>query len=310
VPGLPEIELEQVRSPETALRLFQHDSLALLAPGQSQFAEVLDGEELRGGAVPDGTQLVRGPVAATTLLLFDFADPVVGRGARGRAIRRAVSLAFDAERYRTIVRNSVGSRPAARLVPPGIDGSAGEAWHAFAPAKADLELARSELRRAGVAGELSLSYVTSDSEAARQEAAILAEALRPLGISLAVSHEARYQELLADPQKPLPAQIFALRWDFDYPSAENVLRAFTCQGALSALTHHCDPAYDRLFAQFESLPDGPERTGLIERLERHLGDEAAVRPIDHPELWLLAQPWLKNVVRHPVSGLRLELAHR
>jgi ABC-type transport system substrate-binding protein len=308
-PPLAEIQLEHVRSPETALRLFQHDELALVAPGQSQFAEVFEGETLREGAVPSGTRVVRGPVAATTLLMFDLRDDVVGKGARGRAVRRAVSLAFDAATYRRIVRNDAWSHPAARLVPPGIDGSTGQALHPFAPPAPDLERARKELRAAGVTGSLTLHYATSDDEAARQEAAILAEALRPLDITLEVHHEARYQELLADPDQPLRAQMFALRWDFDYPSAENVLRAFTCIGDLSALAHHCDAEYDRRFSRFAALPDGPERAAAIEDLERFLGERAIARPVDHPEAWLLVQPWLSNVVRHPFSGLRLELAH-
>lgn len=310
LPGLPEIEFEHVKAPETALRLFQHDELALLSPGQSQFNEVFENGQLKAGSVPEGTHHTKTPVAATTLLLFDFDDPVVGNGAKGRALRRAVSLAFDIEKYEQIVRNGSWATPAARLLPPGVDGSKGEALHAFAPEAANLDEAKKELSKAGLSGkELELTYVTSATEAARQEAAILTEALRPLGITLKVTHEAKYQELLADPEKPLKGQLFSLRWDFDYPDAENVLRAFTCAGDLSALTHHCDAKFDAQFEKFSTLPVGDERTAMIEQLERYLGDEAVARPVDHPELWMLAQPWIHNVIRHPLSGLRLELAH-
>lgn len=308
LPGLPELQFEHVRSPQTALRLFQHDTLALLSPGQSQFAEVFEGEKPKPGATPEGTHVIRTPVAATTLLLFDFEDPLVGKGSKGRAMRRAVSLAFDAARYNQVVRNGAWATPATRLVPPGVDGSEGQAWHEYAPASADVERARAELARAGIKNA-KLTYVTSDTEAARQEAAILVEALRAAGIELEVRHEARYQELLVDPEKPLKGQLFSLRWDLDYPSAENVLRAFTCKGDLSAMTHYCDERYDQTFAEFSALPEGDERRAMIEKLERYLGDEAVARPVDHPELWLLAQPWLHNVIRHPLSGLRAELAH-
>lgn len=313
VPSLPVVVFEHIRSPETALRLFQADELAILSPGQSQFAEVFDGESLRVGAVPEGTQVVRSPVAATTLLLFDMKDPVVGSraNAKGRAIRRAVSLAFDAAKYNQIVRNGAWAKPATRLVPPGVSGSTGEPLHAYAPLEADLERAKKELAKAGVR-EFTLHYATSDSEAARQEAAILEEALREIGITLETKHEARYQELLSDPSNELGAQVFSLRWDLDYPDAENVLRAFTCTGGLSALTHYCDAKYDAMFAEFAKLPADTktgERRAAIEKLESYLGDEAVVRPIDHAELWLLAQPWIHNVIRHPLSGLRAELAH-
>jgi ABC-type transport system substrate-binding protein len=308
IPSLPVLEFEHIRSPETALRLFQHDDLAVVSPGQSQFAEVFDGETLRKDAVPEGTQVIRSPVAATTLLLFDMNDPVVGKGAKGRAIRRAVSLAFDAAKYHQIVRNGVWATPATRLVPPGVSGSHGEAFHAYAPAAADVERAKKELAKAG-AKNVTLRYVTSDTEAARQEAAILEQALKAIGITLETKHEARYQELLSDPDNHLGAQVFSLRWDMDYPDAENVLRAFTCEGGLSALTHHCDRKYDAMFDEFSALPAGPERSAAIEKLERYLGDEAVARPIDHPELWMLAQPWIHNVIRHPLSGLRAELAH-
>ena len=38
--------------------------------------------------------------------------------------------------------------------------------------------------------------------------------------------------------------------------------------------------------------------------------EVPVRPIDQPSAWYLGQPWLAGLVRHPLSGLRIELLCR
>jgi ABC-type oligopeptide transport system substrate-binding subunit len=58
---------------------------------------------------------------------------------------------------------------------------------------------------------------------------------------------------------------------------------------------YCDPAYDAAFAAFAALPAGPGRDHAAAELERMLGEDVPVRPIDQPEAWYLAQPWLRGL---------------
>ena len=87
-----------------------------------------------------------------------------------------------------------------------------------------------------------------------------------------------------------------------FASRDDLLRE-----AFRHLTARRMAAYDAAFATFAALPAGPGRDHAAAELERKLGEDVPVRPIDQPEAWYLAQPWLHGLVRHPLVGLRLEL---
>ena len=313
-PGADEVALTHFSDPEPALRAFQAGELALIAPGQSQFAEVVADAataSMRPGATPEGTKLQRAATLSTDLLVFAMRDPDIGHSpdpavdAKHRALRQAIALAFDAVRYRRVVRNDAWAVLRARIVPRGLGGAHDDAaLHRFAPPAADIEQARAVLAAAGVTGPRTLRYWGGASEAEAQEASILRDALRPLDIDLEITRRAGYLNDAFGGRGP--AQIFSLRFDADYLDAQNFLAPFTC-AAPDNYSGHCDPDYDTSFAAFAALPPGPQRDEAAAQLERRLGDTVAVRPIDQPEAWYLVQPWLSGVSRHPLSGLRVEL---
>ena len=313
-PGADEVALTHFSDPEPALRAFQAGELALIAPGQSQFAEVVADAataSMRPGATPEGTKLQRAATLSTDLLVFAMRDPDIGHSpdpavdAKHRALRQAIALAFDAVRYRRVVRNDAWAVLRARIVPRGLGGAHDDAaLHPFAPPAADIEQARAVLAAAGVTGPRTLRYWGGASEAESQEASILRDALRPLDIDLELTRRAAYLDQAFGGRGP--AQLFSLRFDADYLDAQNFLAPFTC-AAPDNYSGHCDPDYDTAFAAFAALPPGPQRDEAAAQLERRLGDTVAVRPIDQPEAWYLVQPWLSGVSRHPLSGLRIEL---
>ncbi|MCB9701700.1 MAG: hypothetical protein H6711_07405 [Myxococcales bacterium] len=306
IPGVPRIILEHPASPEAALRLFQAGEIATLAPGQAHFAEVIEAGAPIPGAVPADTQLTKSPVLSTTLLVFRMDDPELGQSAdpavdaEHRARRQAIAAAFDDRRYHQVIRNGAWGEPASQVVPrvlldPGaaapLHPSAGPGRPPPPPAAADAP--RRELR-----------YATTTGPAAQQEAAILREALRPLGYDLVVTHDDAYLYKILSGQAR--AQLFSLRFDADYPDPASFLDPFVCQSP-GSYTGYCSPRFDAVHARFARTPAGPERDALAIELERILGDDVPVRPIDTPELWTLSRGWLGEVVRHPITGLRAEL---
>lgn len=309
LPGVSPVVLSHFSDPEPALRSFQAGDLAALSPGQAQFAEVFaDGAPIPG-ALPAGVRMQRFPTLSTALLVFRMQDPELGQSAdprvdaEHRALRRAIAVAFDVARYERVVRNGAWASPRARIVPRGIAEDA--PLHRFAPPAADLQQARQLLAEAGLdTSPRTLRYWTRGEEGERQEAAILREALRPLGITLAVTYRPDYLgDILAGRSD---AQLFGLRFDADYLDAGNFLAPFVC-GAPDNYSGYCDPAYDAAFAAFAAQPAGPARDRAADELERMLGEDVPVRPIDQPESWYLTQPWLRGLVRHPLVGLRIEL---
>ena len=313
-PGAGEVALTHFSDAEPALRAFQAGELALIAPGQSQFAEVVADATtatLRPGTTPGGTKLQRASTLSTDLLVFAMRDPDIGQSpdaavdARHRALRQAIALAFDAVRYLRVVRNDAWAVPRARIVPRGLGGAHDdEPLHRFAPPAADLEQARAVLAAAGVTGPRTLRYWSGASEAEAQEASILRDALLPLDIDLEITRRLGYLNDAFGGRGP--AQLYSLRFDADYLDAQNFLAPFTC-AAPDNYSGHCDPDYDAAFAAFAAAPPGPRRDEAAAQLERRLGETVAVRPIDQPEAWYLVQPWLSGVSRHPLSGLRVEL---
>ncbi|TPV95448.1 MAG: hypothetical protein B7733_09915 [Myxococcales bacterium FL481] len=303
------VQIEYFRSAETALRLFQAGQLATLSPGQSQFTALFQGTQPRDPSLT----VVRTPLLATTLLMFNQRAPWVGNhrdpqiAAKQRALREAIALAFDAGRYHTVLRNGAWAEPAVRLVPPRW-APADAPRHRHAPLQRDVVAARRALARfdPDPALELTLRYLTTDDENARQDAAILRHALAPLGIHLDVTHDPAYlAKLLARDPTYAQAHLFAVNFDADYPAAESWLGAFRCAEVLALLAGYCSADYDATFARLAGAST-LERNRLVAALEQHLADAVVFRPIDHPHAWLVAQPGITGVERHPMAGLRIE----
>lgn len=310
VPGASRVILSHFQHDEPALRAFQAGDLAALAPGQAQFAEVVAGGAPVPGALPEGTWLKKFPVAAVTYLVFNMRHPDIGhhadpaRAAENRALRRAISLAFDVPRYLQVVRNGAWADARASVVPSGLPGAADLPDARPAP---DLDAARRVLADAGLSERtFTLTYWCGVSEAERQEAALVREFLRPLGVDVQIAPRDNF---LFDPGLAAGAHMFGLRFDADYLDAGNFLAPFTC-AAPDNFSGHCDPAYDAAFAEFVALPPGPARDRAAAGLQARLAAEMPVRPIDQPSAWYLGQPWLAGLVRHPLAGLRVELLCR
>lgn len=308
-PGYGPVVLSHFNDHQPELRAFQSGELAALSPGQAQFAEVVaDGAPIPG-ALPAGARLAVFPVLSTTMLVFRMTDADIGQSpdprvdAEHRALRRAVALAFDGARFHRVIRNGAWAEPRARLVPRGVGEDTGEPLHRFAPPSADLQQARQVLAAAGLTdAPRTLRYWTGTSEGEDQEATILRDALRPLGVDLQITRRANYLlEVGAG-----DAQLFLLRFDADYLDAANFLAPFVC-GAPDNFSGYCDPDYDAAFAAFAALPPGPARELAARGLERRLGEAVPVRPVDQPAAWYFSQPWLHGLVRHPLLGLRVEL---
>ena len=307
VPAAARVVLTHFQHGEPALRAFQAGELAAIVPGQAQFAEVVALGRPVPGALPSGTGLEKFPVAAIDLLYFNMASPEIGhhpdpaRARENLALRRAIARAFDVPRYLEVVRNDAWAEASASVLPrevsPRVD-------LADAPARPDLAGALQILAEAGLSHRtFVLNYWGGPSEPERQEAALLREFLRPLGVDLRFTPRDNF---LFDPGLRASAHLFGLRFDADYLDPSNFLSSLTCQ-APDNLAGFCDPGYDAAYAAFAALPPGPTRDDAARRLQALLGEQMPVRPIDQPSAWYLHQRWLGGLVRHPLAGLRIEL---
>lgn len=307
LPGAARVVLTHFQHDEPALRAFQAGELAAIVPGQAQFAEVVANGEPVPGALPPGTALARFPVAAIDELVFNMRNPEIGhhpdpaRARANEALRRAIARAFDVPRYLEVVRNGAWADASASLLPREVGPREPLADATAAP---DVAGALAILADAGLSGRTwTLHYWGGASEAERQEAALVREFLRPLGID--VQFTAR-DNFLFDPGLASGAHLFGLRSEADFLDPGYFLAAFTC-AAPDNLGGFCDPEYDAAWAGFTALFAGPARDDAARRLQQLLARRMPVRPIDQPSSWYLHQPWLRGLVRHPLAGLRIEL---
>ncbi|MBZ5712073.1 ABC transporter substrate-binding protein [Nannocystis pusilla] len=307
VPGARRVVLTHFQHGEPALRAFQAGELAAIVPGQAQFAEVVALGEPVPGALPPGTGLKKFPVAAVDLLYFNMASPEIGhhpdpaRARENLALRRAIARAFDVPRYLEVVRNGAWADASAGVLPrevsPRLDLP-------DAPPARDLAAAQAILAEAGLSERTwTLNYWGGASEPERQEAALVREFLRPLGVDLQITARDNF---LYDPGLRAGAHLFGLRFDADFFDPSNTLASFTCR-APDNLAGFCAPEYDAAYAAFAALPAGPARDDAARGLQALLGEHMPVRPLDQPSAWYLHQRWLGGLVRHPLAGLRVEL---
>ncbi len=300
--GLATVTLSIVAAANTRLLQFQAGDLALFYPEGEQLQRLVTSPTqptLRPGLVPEHSQLRRFSEPKVNVLLFVMKDPGL---ATDPDLRRALSLAFDGPRYNNIIRTIYAGQAAGRLLPPGIGGSHGEFIHPFAPAIPDLPRAQALLR--GRSERIPLRYATTATALADSEIAILRNAYAPLGVELQAIRDNNYFSRIT--QKGSSIQAFSVLIEADHFDPLTFFENFTCEGALHPFIQYCDRDYDSLVEQLSATPPAVDTKSLILALERRLGETTPMRPIEYPVLWQLSQPWLTGILRHPISGLRIE----
>lgn len=219
---------------------------------------------------------------------FNMLDDVIGgEGKEARALRQAISHAFDVQYFVDIFLNGRGVR-AYGPIPPDIFGY--ETESEFMPKSSNdmlvenrINEAKKILKEAGIkeGTSLHMDVVSSGdpSEIAVQN--FLVEQFRKLDLHLIIrsSDYNRYEEKL----RAGTVQIFFWGWNADYPDPENFLFLFYGPNSSAKyggenLTNYMNPEYDALFEKMRGLPDNQERLSLIQQMIRILHR-------DNPNIW-------------------------
>jgi ABC-type transport system substrate-binding protein len=221
-------------------------------------------------------------------------DPERGR-AKALAIRRAVSLAYDAKRWIKVMRNGTWGIPARGPLPPDIDGYVDE----FSPyAVRDLERARKILADAGMPGGKGVPKFTYEMTGAdstsRQGSEIVKDAFKELGLELDLQVQtwSKFMEMVNNKR----AQVFGLAWVADYPDAQNFLQLFygpnESPGPNNANYHNAE--YDRLYDKMKLMLPGPERNEVIREMLVVLYEDCPWSFTDHRIKYSYFHSWLHN----------------
>ena len=287
-----------------------------------------------------GIKLLTSVSPSVFYLGFNMLDPVVGgEGAEGRErarkLRQAISIALDMEEFVSIFLNGRGL-PAMHPIPPGIFGAReGEAginavvyeWRDGHPVRRGVDTARRLLAEAGypngrdakTGAPLIINLDTTPGglgDKARSD--WLAKQFRELGVQFVVraTDYNRFQDKVRDGN----AQLFFFGWNADYPDPENML--FLLHGPQGKVKYNGQNAsnyqndeYDRLFERMKTMPDGPERQALIDRMVAILQHDAPWLFGFYPKAYSLQHGWVVNrkpgdMVRNTLKYQRVDLARR
>ncbi len=282
---------------------------------KESFDQVVQSDRLTPEMEALGVRLQKAVSPSVFYLGFNMADKAVGAaaGARGRKLRQAMSLAVDSARFIELFLNGRGVEAQAPL-PPVLAGYPEGYRNPYR--QVDLERARRLLGEAGypegidpqTGKPLRLSfdtYATSSQVLLQRE--FFVNEWRKIGIDVEIANTT-YNEFQAKLERGA-YQLYFYGWSADYPDPENFLFLLTCD--MRRIPHNgpnsanfCDARYDRLFAQMEVMPNGPERNAIIEEMLAILREERPWIELFHRIDYSLAHEWISNLkpfgMSHPM----------
>jgi oligopeptide transport system substrate-binding protein len=273
-----------------------------------------------GGLSPDmealGMKLEKAVDPDIYYIGFNMNDPVVGApaGARGRALRQAMSLAIDVVEYNRVFSNGRGV-PAQSPIPPGIFGYEPDYENPYR--QTDLVRARALLAEAGypdgidpaTGKPLRLSFDLGDtSTSGRLRFQFLVDSWGRLGldVEIAATNYNKFRQKVEEGAY----QIFMWGWIADYPDPENFL--FLLIGTMAQsnsggpnTANYDSPEFNERFLAMKDLPNGSERLAIIREIKDILARDRPWIELFHRESYALYHAWMQNV---KPAGLSLPAA--
>ncbi|MEX2217205.1 MAG: ABC transporter substrate-binding protein [Phycisphaerales bacterium] len=214
-----------------------------------------------------------------------------------KALRQAISLALDYEEINQSFYNGiciVYDGP----IPPGLDGHPKDGRHEKAYRGPSLDRAKALLAKAGYPdgkGLPPIDYYTSRGGNSQEQSEMRKRQLAAIGIQLNVNL-VDFSELIERVNRK-GAPMFSFSWATDYPDAENNLALFygpfETPGSNSYNYRRQD--YDALFVEAQTMPPGPERTALYEKMRDMVIEDCPYTGALARTRFYLINPWLKNL---------------
>jgi peptide/nickel transport system substrate-binding protein len=241
---------------------------------------------------------------------FGMEHPVVGGYTPEKvALRRAVSLAFDAdEAIRAIYYGQ--AIPAQSTVPPGAFGADPEIAGPIAefnPAKAKalldvygyVDRDGDGYREAPDGSKLVLELATTPDSQGKRLDELWRKFMDRVGLRIEF-RKGKWPELLRD-SRAGKLMMWSLGWIAAMPDADTFYTILYGPNKGQSNQSRFDlPQWNVLYDQAKVLPDGPARDRLYREMDKLFFAYAPMRPIAHRITTGLAHPWVIGYRRHPV----------
>jgi oligopeptide transport system substrate-binding protein len=208
-------------------------------------------------------------------------------------LRRALSLAFDGQRYNELFFN--GSAVSAQsIIPPGFAGYQKDYVNPYR--QYDLAKAKQQLAAAGYPEGKGLPVITLDvntNTKQKQQCEFFQKCMEAIGVKIKVVPNI-FPELLKKISQNR-TMMHAISWRGDYPDAENFLQMFyKAHQSVSNGLNFNDAAYNVLYERATAMQPSEERTVLYEQLNRMIAEHVPVVYSIHQAYPVLYHGWVKN----------------
>lgn len=264
--------------------------------------------ELRPELKERGVQLSRQLDPELTFYYWNMQDPVLGgRGKERIALRRAIAMAHDVDEEIALVWNGQAQRldfP----VPPGVVGHDPHyrSMLQYDPALANKLLDKFGYRK-GADGwrtqpnghPLLVRYTSRNEANGVLQAEVWRKTYNRLGIRMENDRTILPDILKAE--KECKVQTRNFQWIADYPDGDNFMQLFYGPN-IHQNNNGCfqDPEYDKLYAQSQKMPAGPERDALYRKMARIIEVQGGGRMGYARYRNMLAQAAVLGYKKHPI----------
>jgi ABC-type transport system substrate-binding protein len=314
LPLVGRIEISIIEESNPRLLAFEQGDLDYVQVPPDLVPNVLDaGNKLKPRFVKEGIALARGIQPAITYSYFNMEDPVVGGYTPDKiALRRAVGMAYNVDEEIRVLRAGQAV-PATQPIPPSVTG--------YNPkfdghAKFDPAAARALLDKFGYVDRdkdgwrelpdgkpLVLKIATGTAALDRQYSELWQRSMNGVGLRVEFASQKFADNLKA-------ARLGQLQmWFLGNISTTTEGFGFLAllyggHAGFSNLARFKLPAFDRLYEEARAMPDGPERTKILQRMSELVTIYAPWNLHAYRYENVLVQPWLAGYKynafnRHP-----------
>jgi ABC-type transport system substrate-binding protein len=268
LPRAAGLQMDYVEEDLPAWAMFRNRQLDISGIPKDSFATAVDmrTRELSEEMKRDGVNLRKSDRPVVFFYGFNMNDGVVGKN---KALRQAMSMAFDRQRFIDIILNGRGVAMKG-ITPPGFPTYDEKRVNVYA--QYDLDAAREKMKEAIAANggkpipDITLLMAGSDTTS-RQMGELMQQMQRQIGIRLRVEYVtwARFQEMVDAKQ----AQFFSLGWQADYPDEQTFFQLLYSKNEAPGpnAANYKNPKFDALYEKTLVMEPGPARDKLYKEME-------------------------------------------
>ncbi|WAC74203.1 ABC transporter substrate-binding protein [Roseateles sp. SL47] len=303
LPMVDRVEISVIEESQPRWLSYLRKEFDLLDDLPNEFAPVaIPQNKLAPNLAKQGQRAIRYERADVTMSYFNMEDPVVGGYTPDKiALRRAIALAVNQDEQIRLPRRGQAV-PAQGIISPGVFGydkqlksEMGEFDRARAKALLDLygyvDKDGDGWRDLPDGSPLTLEYTTEPDARKRQLAELWQKNMTAIGVRMRFKIGKWPENLKAANAGRL--QMWGLSWGADIPDGENFLGlAYGPSKGQSNKSRFDLPEYNRLFEQQHSMPDGPERLALMQKMQRMAVAYMPFKAETHQVFTDLAHPWV------------------